>query len=181
MVVEHIIDVGPQVICDFCGEDYTQSEAQGGLLFGSKAICPVCTPPLEKSLATNNETQFIRARCPEGMSFRAWVLSLRDGDNRVITRSFETMDEFLAYIKPDEEPDEEPDEPDEPDPEADEEEREIERQQEAEEEREIERQQEAEEEAQIERDIERQQEEREIERDIERQQEEAQEDNENPS
>lgn len=86
----HVQDIGQQVICDgSCGEDYTGKPDSGGILFGSYAMCPKCAPRVEATAAAHGETSRIKARCPEGMPFAAWVLSLRGGDNRIVTYSGE--------------------------------------------------------------------------------------------
>ena len=36
------VDIGNIVVCDSCSEDYTDSDAEGGMLFDTKAICPAC-------------------------------------------------------------------------------------------------------------------------------------------
>lgn len=74
---EIIIHAGLSVACDFCSEDYTNSDTKGGLLYRSYALGPCCAKKVEK------EPRQIKARCPEGMTFRDWVLSLRAGDNTV--------------------------------------------------------------------------------------------------
>lgn len=80
-IEEH--DIGEEVACDFCGDDYTNSTAHGGFLFQSKAVCPKCAPEHLISVRSNGEERFIRGFCPPGMSFKDWVLSLRNGDNRI--------------------------------------------------------------------------------------------------
>ena len=86
---EKIIDIGDSVICDWCGEDYTESDAQGGLLFGSKACCPECAPRVEASAKRFNEDYDIRGRCPDGMTFKDWVLQLRGGENTIKVYTWE--------------------------------------------------------------------------------------------
>lgn len=76
-------DMGDSVACDWCSKDYTNSNATGGLLFQSKATCPDCVARIEASAAKYGEEQFIRDRCPVGMSFKEWVLKLRGGNNMV--------------------------------------------------------------------------------------------------
>lgn len=83
MRLSEVIDIGDSVLCDGCGEEFKGSDATGGLLFGSKAICPTCAPTWEKNASRYNEMHFIRARCPEGMTFHAWVMQLRGGDNTI--------------------------------------------------------------------------------------------------
>jgi hypothetical protein len=36
------IDIGDTVICDFCNDDYTESDKKGGIIVGGYAICPKC-------------------------------------------------------------------------------------------------------------------------------------------
>lgn len=67
------VELGDQVLCDFCGNDCTDSPDQGGLLFLSKAICPECAPDYEKRIAEHGEEHHIRGRCPVGKSFADWV------------------------------------------------------------------------------------------------------------
>lgn len=67
------IDPGKTVLCDDCSGDFTESSSHGGLLFGSKAICPACAPKWEANAKRYNEEQYIRARCPVGKSFAGWV------------------------------------------------------------------------------------------------------------
>ena len=76
-----IIDIGDTVLCDLCNDDYTNSDAQGGILVGSFAICPQCA---SKFTDTDDEPII---HCPAGMRFRDWVLQLRGGRNTIeITR-----------------------------------------------------------------------------------------------
>ena len=77
------IDIGNKVNCDCCNANYTDSEAQGGLLFNGKAICPACAPDWEEGAARHGETQYITARAAEGQSFRAFVLGIRNGNNTI--------------------------------------------------------------------------------------------------
>lgn len=83
-----IIDFGERVVCDFCNDDYTGNQTSGGVLFGSYAVCPKCTPKLLDDCATYGETDRITARCPADQSFWKWTLSLRNGDNtiKIITK-----------------------------------------------------------------------------------------------
>jgi len=83
-----IIDIGEKVVCDLCSEDYSESLECGGFLFQSKAVCPVCAPNFELNVQKFGETSFIRERCPEFMSFKDWVLGLRNGNNEIKIESF---------------------------------------------------------------------------------------------
>lgn len=69
----HVIDPGRRVVCDYCGEDYTESEEHGGLLFQSKAVCPKCTPRTMELVRQYHEERFIRGVYPEGKSFADWI------------------------------------------------------------------------------------------------------------
>lgn len=71
------LDVGEDVLCDFCGGDFTKSDAIGGLLFCGKAVCPSCAPETEADAKDYDEEPFITARCPEGKIFAEWVRELR--------------------------------------------------------------------------------------------------------
>ena len=77
------IDLGNQVFCDYCGDDYTSRDETGGILFGSHACCPPCAKEVERDAIKFGEQQFIRDRCPDGVKFCDWVLWLRGGDNTV--------------------------------------------------------------------------------------------------
>jgi hypothetical protein len=74
-----IIDIGDTVLCDLCNGDYTDSDAEGGLLIGSHAICPACAPAIRR---TDEHGEPVTT-CPPGMRFRDWVLTLRNGRNTI--------------------------------------------------------------------------------------------------
>ena len=76
--VEHFeLDAGTTVLCDFCNKDYSDSDVSGGLLFQSKAACPSCESRMLESAKKYNEERFIKGYCPEGLSFKDWILSIR--------------------------------------------------------------------------------------------------------
>lgn len=77
------IDIGDYVECDMCCKDFTNSDAKGGILFGTKGVCPECAPRIEADAERFGESQFIRGRCPDGMTFKDWVLQIRGGNNTV--------------------------------------------------------------------------------------------------
>lgn len=83
-----IIDIGNSVVCDLCGADYTNSDKQGGILFGSSAVCPACTPDVLKSTKKYHEKEHLKGECPKDMSFKDWVLKLRAGDNTIIIETY---------------------------------------------------------------------------------------------
>jgi len=76
-------NIGNQVVCDMCDEDFTGSNAKGGILFGGRACCPKCALRIEASARKYGEFDHIKARCPAGVTFYNWCLSLRNGDNEV--------------------------------------------------------------------------------------------------
>lgn len=68
------IDTGRDVICDGCGKDWTDSLVSGGIYgLGTKAYCPECAPGMLKLAEEAGELEYIRARCPDAMSFANWV------------------------------------------------------------------------------------------------------------
>lgn len=92
--------IGNTVVCDWsCGADFTNSDRSGGLLFGSKACCPDCAPKCEADAKRYGEERFIAGRCPPGMSFRDWVLRLRDGDNTLTVITGESFEEVFGSEK----------------------------------------------------------------------------------
>ena len=87
------IDIGDQVMCDICNTDYTNDNvSKGGILFGSKAVCPKCIPRMEQNIIKYHEEEFIKDRCPVDMTFREWCLKLRNGRNTIETYAFEIDD-----------------------------------------------------------------------------------------
>lgn len=96
---EDVKEIGDSVVCDFCDTDYSKRDDSGGLLFQSKAACPVCAPGILKSAKQYGEERFIRSYCPEGTSFREFVLGLRNGNNTVRTITFDSPEEMTAFLK----------------------------------------------------------------------------------
>ncbi len=84
--LKSVKDIGDQVFCDMaCGKEYTNSDAKGGFLFGSKAVCPECAKEAYSRIVGYGEEKFIKAWCPEDMSFREFVLKIRNGNNTIKT------------------------------------------------------------------------------------------------
>lgn len=77
------VDVGRNVVCDNCSVDYTNADAQGGMIFGSRAICPTCEPSWRKSLTQYGEQHMIRATCPAGQSFADFVRAYRGPNSKI--------------------------------------------------------------------------------------------------
>ena len=80
-----IIDIGEMVLCDLCNADYTDSEAEGGILMGTYSICPTCAPGVirERSAPASPSC------CPAQTRFKDWVLQLRGGRNTIEITSSE--------------------------------------------------------------------------------------------
>ena len=71
------IPVGDIVACDDCGVDFTNRPDSGGFIFQSKAICPACARRWRRLIALYGEQHCIRAVCPEGQTFAAFVRAWR--------------------------------------------------------------------------------------------------------
>ena len=78
-----VIDIGENVVCDSCNEDYTGSDEQGGLLFSSSAFCPKCAPRMRALAKQYNEEQYITDYAQPGESFKDFCLRLRGGNNTI--------------------------------------------------------------------------------------------------
>ena len=85
--MREVFDIGETVVCDLCNKDYTNSEAQGGLLFVSKGVCPDCIPRLVADAEKYGETEFIRERARPGETFKAFCLRMRGGNNTIVITS----------------------------------------------------------------------------------------------
>lgn len=72
-----VIDPGNVVLCDYCNDEFTDSDETGGFLFGRKAVCPHCQERLMRDIKKYNEEHYIRGYCPEGISFADWIRSIR--------------------------------------------------------------------------------------------------------
>lgn len=79
-----IIEIGDTVFCDVCDKDYTNNDsATGGFIFGSKAYCPKCAEEKLPAIKGYGEEHYIKVYCPEGMSFKEFVLKIRNGNNQI--------------------------------------------------------------------------------------------------
>jgi hypothetical protein len=73
----NVFDIGDTVLCDMCNKDFTNSNETGGFIFGSYAVCPDCAPRILKDVKKFNESENIKATCPEGVSFKNFILNWR--------------------------------------------------------------------------------------------------------
>lgn len=80
------VPVGRVVLCDWCDADLTDDPRPGGFLFCGKAVGPCCAARTLEQVRGHGEEQFIRARCPVGVSFADWVRGLRGPDAAVTVR-----------------------------------------------------------------------------------------------
>jgi hypothetical protein len=77
------IDIGRTVLCDSCDEDYTDSIAEGGFIFGTRAICPMCASKWMVSILENNEQRYIKAAAGAGQRFGDFVREYRGPNNKI--------------------------------------------------------------------------------------------------
>lgn len=73
------VDMEERVVCDYCNEDYTNSNECGGLLFGSYATCPKCADKIVSDAIQFDEVNKIKMRCPPEMRFYDFVMHIRKG------------------------------------------------------------------------------------------------------
>ena len=74
------IPLGRTVLCDIDDTDLTGDPRSGGYLFGSYGVGPCCAERYLATIRGYGEEHFIRARCPEGVSFADWIRGLRGPD-----------------------------------------------------------------------------------------------------
>lgn len=77
------VPISDLVVCDVCGDDYTDSPEKGGMIFSSSAYCRRCTTNAMPNIIRWSEQNYIRAMCPEGVTFADFVRSHR-GPNATI-------------------------------------------------------------------------------------------------
>jgi hypothetical protein len=75
--------LGDSVVCDLCGDDYTERTDPGGFIFGSKAVCPTCEPQVMADVAQYGEQKYIRATCPPDTSFADFIRKWRGPDAKI--------------------------------------------------------------------------------------------------
>src|SRR5258708_26157551 len=67
------IPIGNIVVCDQCDIDYTSRDDRGGIILGSNAFSPSCTPKMLAAVARHREEHYIRARRHAHQSFADFV------------------------------------------------------------------------------------------------------------
>ncbi len=98
MTIKKTTDIGDTVICDQCNKDYTESEKSGGFIFGSHAYCPECAREALPRIKGYGEEDHIKAQCPDGMSFKNFVLAYRGGNNSVTVITLEDGESFKDLL-----------------------------------------------------------------------------------
>ena len=71
------IYIGDTVVCDYCNDDYTDSDEKGGVLIGSYAVCPKCAEKHKE----HHQNPDDRAR--EDETFKEFVMRVRAGNNSI--------------------------------------------------------------------------------------------------
>jgi len=72
-----VIDIGEEVVCDFCNLSFEDDSAEGGCFIGTYAVCPACTQARDTKSSDEEPVEFIKG------SFRQAVLKSRRGDNTI--------------------------------------------------------------------------------------------------
>ena len=66
-----------RICCDLCGEDYTNSNEKGGMIFNIYAACPFCLLTFRDTIVEYKEEDLIRANAIEGETFAEFVIRIR--------------------------------------------------------------------------------------------------------
>ena len=96
-IEEH--NIGNQVLCDSCGEDYTLRPDVGGMVFGSSGYCPACTRRMMLDIERYSEQSHISATCPPDMSFADFIRDYRGGDGIIQVFEFDSIEELKDLRK----------------------------------------------------------------------------------
>jgi hypothetical protein len=70
------VELGRDVVCDICAQDWTDRPESGGFLFGSYAYCPDCAVKGFKDIRKHKEDHRIRGFCGSE-SFADFVRRMR--------------------------------------------------------------------------------------------------------
>lgn len=72
-----VIDIGTKVLCDYCNKEYTPEDGiTGGILFNRDAVCPDCSPRIEKAAHKYEEMKFVK-HPNQGETFYNFVMRMR--------------------------------------------------------------------------------------------------------
>jgi len=98
------VEPGRLVLCDWCDQDFTESQQTGGFMFSNYATGPCCAARIERNATRSGEAHLIRSRCPDGVPFGDWVRSLRDPASppppNAVVMSIEEVRAFLTKEVP---------------------------------------------------------------------------------
>lgn len=94
------IDMGDRVLCDWCGREYTDSDAIGGFVFESKATGPeCCAKRLKVSIKVYGEQHLVRATALDGETFAAFVRRIRgDQSNEIRVYALDNIDQLVDLM-----------------------------------------------------------------------------------
>jgi hypothetical protein len=70
------LEAGNRVVCDYCNEEYTDSDEIGGVLFNRSAYCPKCADRIITGAKKYNEEKYLQYPL-EGESFCNFVYRIR--------------------------------------------------------------------------------------------------------
>ena len=70
------VDIGDEVICDYCNRTITDDD-KDGCFVGSYAVCPDCAKDIRVDQYLDKDIEFVSG------SFRQAVLKRRNGNNRI--------------------------------------------------------------------------------------------------
>jgi hypothetical protein len=86
------IPVGRLVVCDDCNVDYSDRLDRGGLLFQSKAICPLCALGWWRLIALYGEQKYVQGECPPDKTFADWGREMRGPDAGIRVTTVQNID-----------------------------------------------------------------------------------------
>jgi hypothetical protein len=95
-MTREVIDCGDSVICDFCNDDYTESEESGGFITGGYAVCPKCAPESMKNIKKYNEEHTVKRMCGVEESFSDMVRDYRGENNKITIISGDEADKYFG-------------------------------------------------------------------------------------
>ncbi len=98
-MTKKVIDCNDSVLCDQCNKDYSDSNEEGGFIFGSHAVCPDCASRMMESIKKYHEEGYIKEYCQDGMSFRDFVRAYRGDNNKITVITYEALDNYFGGKK----------------------------------------------------------------------------------
>ena len=92
-------DMGNRVICDICGQEWTNRTEVGGFVLGSKAYCPDCSERILPNIMRHGEEDQIKAFCPPGKSFADFIRHFRGGPASITIVKCDSPEEFYRLLE----------------------------------------------------------------------------------